>query len=442
MTIAPPKRAFDWEAAGLELGKRLGQYNALVVIGSDPVATGRVAVGLARTQAVTRRVAVGDLFAESPPIQDLVESDDPHGLVDSFLYGVSLSRIAYLVPGAGQLYVMPSGTEPPTYEDILPNPRWHRLAAGFREVKALLVLAVPASAPHIDDLVAATDGAILVGDAIPSGLSVSRVIGSVREPRRAPSDILVPADIAVPVPDRWSKWRIASVAGIALTLVAAAVAAWLAYRPLAKGGRPTTGRNPDTTRGLTQVNVTRADTSIRDSTLDTAAAALVTVPRVANPADSAIASAFAVQLMAANTQAGAILKLQQDGKDLPAATFASVLVQGARWFKVISGAYPTRSGADSLLDALKKRKKLIGDEGVARLPFAFLIDSVPATAVPGTLATYADRGQPVYALRQQNGTAWLLVGAFESPEQSSLYAASLRASNITPVLVYRKGRPF
>ena len=44
---------------------------------------------------------------------------------------------------------------------------------------------------------------------------------------------------------------------------------------------------------------------------------------VANPADSASSAAFAVELMAANTQAGAILKLQQDGKDLPAATFCA-----------------------------------------------------------------------------------------------------------------------
>ena len=440
MTLAPPKRAFDWEAAGQELGKRLAQYNALVVIGSDPVATGRVAIGLARTQAMTRRVAVGDLFAESQPIQELVQSDDPHGLVDSFLYGVSLSRIAYQVPGAGQLYVMPSGTEPPNYEDILPNPRWHRLAAGFREVKALLVLAVPASAPHVDDLVSATDGAILVGDAVPSGLSVSRVIGSVREPRRgAAVDNAAPAT-TLEAKQR-SKWRTASIAGIALTIVLAATAAWLAYRPLAKGGRPSLGNKPDTTRGLTKVITASADSAVRDSTADAATA--LTIPRVSNPEDSAGASAFAVQLLAANTQAGAILKLQQDGKDLPAATFASVLVQGVRWFKVVSGAYPSRSGADSLLQALKKRNKLnIGDEGVARLPFAFFIDSVPESAVPGTLATYADRGQPVYALRQPNGKVWLLIGAFESPEQSSLYAASLRASNITPVLVYRKGRPF
>ena len=165
MTLPNIPRGFDWEAAGRELGERLSAYHSLVVIGVDPVTTGRVAIGIARAQSDHRRVAVGDLFAESPPIQALVYTDDPHGLVDSFLYGVSLSKIAHEVPGAGQLFVMPSGTEPPNYEEILPNPRWHRLAAGFREVGALLVLAAPASAPHIEDLVAATDGAILVGEA-------------------------------------------------------------------------------------------------------------------------------------------------------------------------------------------------------------------------------------------------------------------------------------
>ena len=55
---------------------------------------------------------------------------------------------------------------------------------------------------------------------------------------------------------------------------------------------------------------------------------------------------------------------------------------------------------------------------------------------------YGFRGQPVYALQQANGSAWLLVGAFESVGQSMLYASSLRASGIKPVLVYRKGRTF
>ena len=86
--------------------------------------------------------------------------------------------------------------------------------------------------------------------------------------------------------------------------------------------------------------------------------------------------------------------------------------------------------------------QLLGGENVVKVPFAFFVDSVPAAAVPGMVASYVDRGQPVYALRQSNGSAWLLVGAFESLEQASLYVESLRASGMPPTLVYRKGRPF
>jgi len=194
MTAPSSPKGFDWEHAGREFGEQLGAYHAIVVIGLDPTVTGRVAIGLARTQAIHRRVAVGDLFAESPPIQELVDGDDPHGIVDSFLYGISLSRIAREVPGAGQLFVMPSGSEPPDYDEILPNPRWHRLAAGFREVNALLVLAVPAGAPHIEKLVEAADGAVLVGEAVPARVPVARIIGTVREPQpRAVTPVGTPA---------------------------------------------------------------------------------------------------------------------------------------------------------------------------------------------------------------------------------------------------------
>jgi hypothetical protein len=164
---------------------------------------------------------------------------------------------------------------------------------------------------------------------------------------------------------------------------------------------------------------------------------------VTDPSDSADAAAYAVELVAESTQAGAIFKLKKDGKDLPTVTFAPDLLQGARWFKVVSGAFESAKSADSLLNAFKRRKLLVGGESVVRLPFAFLIDSgVPAKAVPGMVATYLDRGQPVYGLRQQDGTAWLLIGAFATIEQASLNTESLRASGILPVLVYRKGRMF
>ena len=92
MTSPNMLRGFDWERRWPRVSENSSAYHALVVVGADPVSTGRVAIGIARAQAAHRRVAVGDLFAESPPIQRTRPTDDPHGLVDSFLYGVSLAE--------------------------------------------------------------------------------------------------------------------------------------------------------------------------------------------------------------------------------------------------------------------------------------------------------------------------------------------------------------
>jgi hypothetical protein len=442
MTSQNMLRGFDWERAGRDTGERLGAYHALVVIGSDPVSTGRVAIGIARAQAGHRRVAVGDLFAESWPIQELVQSDDPHGLVDSFLYGISLTRIAHEVPGAGQLFVMPSGTEPPDYEEIFPNPRWHRLAAGFKEVGALLILAAPASAPHIEDLVAATDGAILVGEVVPAALPASRVVGTVREPRLA-APVPVPTEPPAPEPTpprfAWSRARIAAAAGLSLTVVLAVIALWLASRPLADSSKGSIVGRHDTTHAASPVLAASLDSFRRDSTTGP----VLTPPPIKNPADSATAADFSVEIVVSNTLAGAILKLQNDGKELPAATFTPTIVAGgARWFEIVSGAFNKKEDADSLLAALGRRRVLLSESKVVRRPFAFLIDSVPVSAAPAMVAAYVQRGQPVYALRQPNGMAWLLMGAFASPEHAALQLESLRASSIPPVLVYRKGRAF
>ncbi|HEY6826398.1 MAG TPA: SPOR domain-containing protein [Gemmatimonadaceae bacterium] len=444
-----PRRPFDWEGAGQRLGESFDGYHAVVVAGNDPVITGRVAIGIGRAQAKHRRTAVGDLFAESQPIQDLVRSDDPHGLVDAFLYGISLNRIAHAVPGAGELFVMPSGTEPPDYEAMLGHPRWLRLAVGFEEVGALLVLAVPARAPKLAELVDSADGVVFVGPVAVADIPASSILGTVEAPRlrgeTSPPESAQPAAAQVRrAPERKTRWwRAGSFAGLGISVTIAAIAAWLAYRPLA-GGPQRVGPTPGSPKAVRQPTVAMTpESKVRDTAVDTGTLQ-PEAPEVNNPEDSAQAAAFGVELLAANTQAGAILKLQKDGKTLPAATFAPALIQGAQWYKVIAGAYKDRVGADSLLETLRRRKVLDpGNGAVVNLPLAFLIDSgVPASAVPGMVSMYADRGQPVYALRQANGSAWLLIGAFQSPQQSLLYASSLRASGITPVLVYRKGRSF
>ena len=83
-----------WEEEGRRIAPSLDSVAAVVVIGEDPDAAAAVALGVGRVQSRRRRVAIADLVGEVAPLQSLVRGDDPHGIVDSFLYGVSLNRIA------------------------------------------------------------------------------------------------------------------------------------------------------------------------------------------------------------------------------------------------------------------------------------------------------------------------------------------------------------
>src|SRR5918992_2540099 len=153
---------FDWETEGRRLGAALDHFHAIVIVGHDDAPTAKVALGVGRAQATRRRVVVGDLLGEAGPIQELLQHDDPHGLSDSFEYGISLGKVTHEVHGAGRLAVVPSGMAPIDYASLLVDPRWQRLAETFRETGALLVLAAPGDVPGLERLVAATDGAVLV----------------------------------------------------------------------------------------------------------------------------------------------------------------------------------------------------------------------------------------------------------------------------------------
>ncbi len=426
---------FDWQAAGRQLGARFDDAHAIVVLGSDPVATAHVALGIARAQAAHREVAVGDLLGDAPPFLELVQPADLHGLVDSFTFGVSLNRIATRVPDEERLFILPTGTQSPDYVEILPNARWRRLANGFRQEGALLIIAVPADAPAVERLVDSLDGAILVDDAAPDALPVAQVLGVVRRPR-------VPVErrsAARPGRQRVLR-RVGATVGGVLTATLAGAGLWLAYRPLAGPHGIGHGHIPEST--LAKAAIVRID-SVSPPETDSAIGPLP-VPSPVDPADSATAVAYSVALTNANTQAGAILNLQENARKLPAATFAPITIQGVRWFRVLAGAYAEPKRADSLLVALRGRGVLDDRSGiVVRAPLAFVIeDRVANGDVPGRLAKYAEQGQPVYPLFQSDGSARLYAGAFESPTQAALYAESLREAGITPVLAYRIGRVF
>ena len=438
-----------WVKDGMRIGALLDDAHLVLVLGRDTRATALAALGVARAQSGRRRVALGDLLGDAEPIQQLLTGDDPHGLVDSFLYGVSINKIARPVPQYGDLYVLPTGSEVLGYDEIFRNSRWRRMAAGFRETGSLLVVAAPADADHVTDIVDLTEGVVLVGDAELAALDPEKLVGHVSPPEplvpNSFADEALPAEEAAapandvpPQATRGRSWRPAAVGGVALALVLAAMGVWLAARPLAGGHEPfwLRRRSSSTAAGALPSTLD----SIRPESTAAAAVPLLTP---ANPADSGTAAAYSVIVARFNTLLGAQSWLQKAG-DLPSPTFAPFRVNGETWYRALVGSYTTRAQADSLLDALAAKGLSRPDSGnVIRAPFAFLVDSVTAQAVPQMLHYFASSGQPIYALEQRDGSARLYIGAFESPAEAALYVDAVRSGgNIKPVLVYRIGRVY
>ena len=455
----------DWEAEGRRLGEGLDDTSAVVVLGDDPESTAWVAVGIARTQCTRRRVALGDLLGDAYPIASLVsgEDDDHHGLVDSFLFGVSLNRIARPTQESEELFVMPSGSDISRIEELLSHERWARLAAGFREAGAMLVLVARADAPNIEMLVAHTDGAVLVGEKVPAALPVSRVLASVRSSRgiepavtrsaQSGYDDVVPEAVPAMAAEhvapaakatvrrnpprrprggrtlrRWEAWTIGGIA----VLLLSAIALWFARRPFA-----------DTPASVITKRV-KPDTGVSAAIVLTDGAPAPQLPIVKNPADSSFAVGWGVELTNLNTPAGAILKAREMRETVPAGTFAPVQYQGAVWYSIRGGAYGSAREADSLLAALRKSGAVEQGFGkVIRAPLAFLLaDSVAESDVTARMAPFAAHDLPVYALQQQDGSLKLYAGAFETPGQSILLIDALLAAGIAPSLVFRTGRVF
>jgi hypothetical protein len=173
------------DAEGTRLAPLMNGVCAVVVAGSEPATAVAVAVGAARVQCATRRVAVADLVGDAPLILRLLPDDDPHGISDSFLYGVSFNKIARPVEGEDQLFLIPSGSEPVTTEAIYASDRWRRLSAGFHQVGALLVVVARPEVPGFGALCTHVGAVLPVGEVpvpLPDGVVVLRP-----EPEPAPA---------------------------------------------------------------------------------------------------------------------------------------------------------------------------------------------------------------------------------------------------------------
>ena len=425
-------RPVAWEDAGRQIAPVLGSYSSLLITSSDPVAAAHVALGIAGAEANHRRVVVGDLVGDLPPLRSLVKDEDPHGITDSFLYGVSLNKIGYEVEGRANVYIMPTGTEPTIGDEIYRSARWKKLAAGFSQMGALLLLVARSDAAGLAELTDQLDGVVLVRDAelsaAPSALVLARV------PAPTPT-LKIPLHRISASAERWKKhkWLYPAI-GVAAVLLLVPAGILLVFGP----GRRSTAR---------PARVAAAPIPAPKPPPPLPPPETLYIAPPANVNDSASASEFTVELLVANTAEGANLFVRKNGAALPAAAVSPVPIDPERsiWYKVTSGAYTRRYQADSLLLALRQSRVLTDSAGsVARTPLALLVDSVPtqggiADAVREAVENYRARGLSVYALIQNYGGARIYAGAFSAAHQSAGLIRTLRGAGLNPVLVYRTG---
>lgn len=438
----PSASEFDWEAAGRALGAKLDRLHAIAVLGSSDTETASVALGIAKLQSRKRRVAIGDLLGDAPPLQSLVK-DDSHGLADVFEYGLSLDRVAQKVENEGELFVLPSGAFISDHAEVMANRRWSKLAAGFREEQALLLIAANVATTDIENLVQQLEGAILVGNAVPARLPVARVLGAVRGPDpvlhtpKAPAPARPKYIVRAPMP----LWKMLLYVFSVMLVASAAVGYWWVYRPFANAAwapdwlkGPPRGDPPLIVRGFDTAGVAGPDSMM----------ATARHLGLLTPTDSAARAPYGVVLITFNTQAGALLELSRNSNTLRAGTFTPVLIRGTPWFRVVAGAYPDSAAAAALLDTLRARGASDAGRAVIEpFPYALLIErDVADGAVAAKVSALQARNVPAYALAQSNNTARVYAGAFRAPAEAVRLYEDLRAAGIQTSLVYRTGRVY
>ena len=427
-----------WAAEAVRIAPSLDDVAAAVIIGSDPDVSVIVALAIARAQH-GRRVAIGDLVGD---LHGLRASDDRPGLLECFRDGIPVSDIAHPIGGDESVFVLPSGHGPIAERWVFESARWARLIAGFREVDALLLLIAPPGTPGLPTLIAAVDGVVAV-DIPPTLMRAWPLLATIDRPEPELPEIATPSRPfgVVPAVDslrlrRRRRLIAGSVLLASATLAAAAVVLW---------------RRPVEMQAAADAAVEMVDEDAAAAAVAHAAAApipadTITLGPVVNPGDSANAALFAVELVAANTLAGANSRLAMRGEKLPAPTLAPVLLgsDGRPWFRALTGAWRQRDDAQAWLDALRERGLVRQDVGrVLRVPYALrLADGVRVAEVPAELARWQARGIPAYALVQDDGSVRVLAGAFETSGQAALLAKSLRDLGAVPVMAFRTGRTF
>ncbi|MGH7653904.1 MAG: hypothetical protein ACREN6_04510 [Gemmatimonadaceae bacterium] len=416
-----------WEDEGRRIAGQLHEVSAALVVGPNADHSARVALGIARAESERRHVALGDLVGDLAPLYAVAGGEDAFGLSDCLRQGLPLNDIARPAPDRDSLFILPAGSPPVACEEILGHERWRKLVNGFAKTGALLLLVAAPGGPGFDALAEATGGIVLV-DAQAARTRDPRVLAAVSAAPEARPTPRAPTA-------RGSRRTMAVIGGAALVAVAVVAAAWSARHRVRVVPAPAPrAAAPAGARTTSPVAPLRADT--------------VRLADPVNPADTSGTTPFAVEVMAANTLAGANSYLADHARSavLRGASVSPVIVGGSAslWYRVVVGAWHVRAGADSLLAALRHDGLVRGDEGrVVRVPYALLIaDKLDKTKALSLHDAWRQRGFNSYLLVQDDGTIRLFAGAFETAAQAASLAAALRAARVAPVLAYRTGRTY
>ena len=405
-------RAFaaTWEQAGHRVAALLDGVSAVAALGDDPLLTRAVARGLARAQAMHRRVFLADLSPSDGSSGD----DEGPGVSDMIRFGISLGKAARQDPESPNLFVIGEGAESPLAPDVLGSPRWRSLSEQVHQAGGLLLLSVPSHVPQLGSLIGQLDGVVLVGDA--EWVSEARVLGEVRNAATMRTPVAVPRKVETAAPPRRKALR---VAGIAVAAGVALLAIPQVRTPL-----------------LERLNLGAA--------ADTATASppsLDVLPAVPPRATSNAAWSTEIRFLNSRTDAEAAVTALLDS--FPAATFAEIhpAADSASWYRVLLGAFSDSLSAESFLASLRTRGTVpAGGGSVTHVPFALLVDSASDNAMARLrVSGYQGRGLPAYALRDSATTWHIYVGAFPEAADANRLKTQLDSLNIQSALVVRAG---
>ena len=464
--------------------------------GADPVGTvvlllvgdgesawaARTAVELADSWSrAGRRIVLADLHLENPFLHETLGDDNLEGLVDVFLYGVSISRGARPVPGRGFQF-LPAGTYTADIEGIYQHPRWPKLVAGFREAGATLVLFAPAQGADVGALSRWASEAIVLGEVrdaavlapltaagvpvrarlvqprdmpgaraegaalpAPASFAAPRPAGSVRPAPAAPQTpppALGPQrdeeeELHLPPPPMRNPPRrkpIYFALWLLLGIVVLALAGFVVGR-----------LRPDLLPWPSML----AQRPGADTTLSTIAAVAVPAPpeRVGAPLP------YSVQVIAFQSLPAAMERLATDRDRVTGAPvyISPEEIGGIVYYKILAGALPDTAAARELRDSLVAEGVVNEQDAAGALsliqstPLSFQLSEYPSReAAVAAADSLQARNIPAYALPMpysDDSYRWqLYAGAYRDTASSAPMRALLTSAGLTSALVARSGQ--